>query len=100
MTAIPISIILGSIVSSQLLRLDGWIGLQGWQWLFIIEAIPPIILGMVVMVYLTDGPAQAKWLRPDQQQWLVLRLAAERTQRESIRRYALVETLLTPVSGC
>jgi MFS transporter, ACS family, tartrate transporter len=96
MTAIPISIILGSIVSSQLLRLDGWIGLQGWQWLFIIEAIPPIILGVAVMVYLTDGPAQAKWLRPDQQQWLVARLAAERTQRESIRHYALVETFLNP----
>jgi MFS family permease len=40
MTAIPISIILGSIVSNQLLLLDGWLGLQGWQWLFILEAIP------------------------------------------------------------
>ena len=60
MTAIPISIILGSIVSSQLLLLDGWFGLQGWQWSFILEAIPPIILGVVVLVCLTDGPAYAK----------------------------------------
>jgi MFS family permease len=96
MTAIPISVILGSIVSSQLLRLDGWLGLQGWQWLFLLEAVPPIILGVVVAVYLTDGPAQAKWLRPDQQQWLTERLAAERVQRESIHHYALGETLLNP----
>src|SRR5271166_1527540 len=89
MTAIPISIILGSVVSSQLLLLDSWLSLQGWQWLFILEAIPPVVLGVVVMVYLIDGPAQAKWLRPDQQQWLVARLAAERTQRESIRHYGL-----------
>jgi MFS family permease len=68
MTAIPISIILGSVVSSQLLLLDGWLGLQGWQWLFILEAVPPIVLGVVVMIYLTDVPALAKWLRPDQQQ--------------------------------
>ena len=47
MTAIPISIILGSVVSSQLLLLDGWLGLQGWQWLFILEAVPPIVLGVV-----------------------------------------------------
>jgi ACS family tartrate transporter-like MFS transporter len=96
MTAIPISIILGSIVSSQLLRLNGWLGLQGWQWLFILEAIPPIILGVVVAIYLTDEPAQAKWLRPDQQQWLAERLEAERVQREAIRHYALGETLLNP----
>jgi MFS transporter, ACS family, tartrate transporter len=96
MTAIPISIILGSIVSSQLLRLDGWFGLQGWQWLFILEAIPPIILGVVVMVYLTDGPAQANWLRPDQRRWLAERLESERAQRESIHHYALRETFLNP----
>jgi len=96
MTAIPISIILGSIVSSQLLRLDGVLGVQGWQWLFILEAVPPVILGVVVAVYLTDGPAQATWLRPDQRQWLVDRLQTERTQREAIREYGLGETLLNP----
>ena len=96
MTAIPISIIMGSIVSSQLLLLDGWLGLQGWQWLFIVEAIPPVILGVAVMLYLTDGPAHAKWLQPDQQRWLVERLAAERAQRESIRHYTLGETFLNP----
>ena len=96
MTAIPISIITGSIVSSQLLRLDGLMGLQGWQWLFILEAIPPVILGVVVMFYLTDGPAEAHWLRADQRQWLADRLQTEQAQRESIHHYALRETLLNP----
>ena len=56
MTAIPISIITGSLVSSQVLRLGAWGGLQRWQWLFILEAIPAVVLGFVVLIYLTDGP--------------------------------------------
>jgi ACS family tartrate transporter-like MFS transporter len=96
MTAIPISIIVGSIVSSQLLLLDGFLGLQGWQWLFILEAFPSVILGVVVIFYLTDGSAPAKWLRPDQQQWHLTRLAAERAQQDSIRHYGLSEIFLNP----
>ena len=96
MTAIPISVITGSIVSSQMLRLDGWLGMAGWQWLFIIEAIPAVILGFLVWFYLTDTPEHARWLRADQREWLMLRLATEREQREAIRHYALGETLRNP----
>jgi MFS transporter, ACS family, tartrate transporter len=96
MTAIPISIVTGSLVSSQILALGSWGGLDGWQWLFILEAVPAIILGVVVMVYLTDGPEQAQWLNLEQRDWLVGRLAAERAQREAIRHYALGETLRNP----
>src|ERR1700761_9764819 len=84
MTAIPISIVTGSLVSSQILRLGSWGGLEGWQWLFILEAVPAIILGFVVMFYLTDGPEHAHWLREEQRDWLVRRLAAERSQKEAI----------------
>ena len=93
MTAIPISIVTGSLVSGQILRLGAWGGLQEWQWLFILEAVPAIILGVVVMFYLTDGPEQAHWLRPDQRQWLIGRLAAERSQKEAIRQYSFAETM-------
>ena len=65
-SASVISLIVGPIVSSQLLVLDGWLGLAGWQWLFIIEALPPIIMSVVVIVWLTDRPSDALWLRPDQ----------------------------------
>jgi D-galactonate transporter len=93
MTAIPISIVTGSLVSSQILRLGTWGGLQGWQWLFILEAIPAVVLGFVVLIYLTDRPEQAAWLEPEQRDWLAGRLAAERAQREAIRHYTLGETL-------
>src|SRR6201999_2095384 len=77
MTAIPISIVTGSLISSQILRLGSWGGLQDWQWLFILEAIPAVVLGIAVMLYLTDGPEQAHWLTPEQKTWLVRRLTAE-----------------------
>jgi ACS family tartrate transporter-like MFS transporter len=96
MTAIPISIVTGSLISSQILRLGNWGGLQDWQWLFILEAIPAVVLGIAVMLYLTDGPEQAHWLTPEQKTWLVRRLAAERAQRESIHDFSLAQTMRNP----
>jgi MFS transporter, ACS family, tartrate transporter len=96
MTAIPISIVTGSLISSQILRIGDWGGLASWQWLFILEAIPAIILGFVVMVYLTDGPSQAKWLEPAQREWLARRIADERAAKEARRNYSLAETMRHP----
>jgi ACS family tartrate transporter-like MFS transporter len=93
MAAIPVSNILGSLVSGVLLSLHGLWGLTGWQWLFIIEAIPAVLLGAAFYVYMTDRPEQADWLEPAQREWLIARLAAERTQREAIRHYSLGEAL-------
>jgi ACS family tartrate transporter-like MFS transporter len=96
MTAIPISIVSGSLISSQILRFGDWGGLQAWQWLFILEAIQAIVLGGVVMVYLTDSPEQAKWLRPEQRDWLVNRLAEEPAHKEAIHTYSFGETMRNP----
>jgi MFS transporter, ACS family, tartrate transporter len=96
MTAIPISIVTGSLVSSQILRLGDWGGLAGWQWLFVLEAIPPVILGFVVMVYLTDSPEKAEWLEPAQRTWLARRLADERSTKEARKHYSLAETMRHP----
>ncbi len=93
MTAVPISIVTGSLVSGQILRLGAWGGLMGWQWLFILEALPALIMGFVVLFYLTNSPEQATWLRPDQRDWLVKRLAAERGLKEEIRHFSLGETM-------
>jgi MFS transporter, ACS family, tartrate transporter len=92
-SASVISLIVGPIVSAQLLQLDGFLGLQGWQWLFIAEALPPVIMGFVVLSLLTDRPQQAAWLRPEQRDWLEARIEAERAQRESVHRYELGEAL-------
>jgi MFS family permease len=94
MAAIPISNIVGSLLSGALLGLDGWLGLAGWQWLFIIEAVPAVVLGIVFWIYMTDWPSQAHWLLPAQREWLIARLQAEQARRESIRTYTLRQALL------
>jgi MFS family permease len=93
MTAIPVAVITGSWASGFILGMDGIWGLAGWQWLFIIEALPAIVLGVVVFLTLTDRPEQAHWLTEPQRQWLCGRLAAERAHRESIRHFALGQAL-------
>ena len=82
MAAVPLSTVIGAPVSGLLLGLDGLLGMKGWQWLFIIEAVPALILSVVVFFYLTDRPADATWLDADERAWLVSRLEQEQTQRE------------------
>jgi nitrate/nitrite transporter NarK len=93
MTAIPVAVITGSWASGFILGMDGIWGLAGWKWLFIIEAIPAVILGVVVYFVLTDRPEQAHWLTEPQRTWLSGRLAAEQAQRERIRHFALGDAL-------
>jgi ACS family tartrate transporter-like MFS transporter len=96
MAAIPLSTVIGAPLSGWLLGLDGFMGLRGWQWLFILEAAPALILSVVVFFYLTDRPADATWLEADERAWLVTRLKQEQTNRETVRRYSVVQALLNP----
>jgi sugar phosphate permease len=84
MAAIPLSSALGSPVSAGLLGLDGAAGLRGWQWLFIVEAFPAIVLAFVTFFYLTDRPADATWPDPQGRAWLERRLALENQGREHV----------------
>jgi len=77
MTAAPLSGVVGGPVSGAILGLHNLHGLAGWQWLFLLEGIPAIILGAVVFVVLTDQPEQATWLTEDQREWLVRTLQRE-----------------------
>lgn len=77
MAAAPLSVILGSPLSTALLKMDGLLGYKGWQWLFIVEAIPAIILGFVVLGYMTDKPEKATWLKKDERDWLIAEMNAE-----------------------
>jgi len=81
-TAIPISGVIGGPLSGAALGLSGWLGLQGWQWLFLLEGLPAVVLGGVVLWYLPDRPEDATWLTPEQRRWLLKRLATERTRVE------------------
>jgi ACS family tartrate transporter-like MFS transporter len=80
MAAAPLSTVLGSPVSGALLEMHGILGLSGWQWMFVIEAVPAVILGVVVLFYMTDRPAQARWLNDDERRWLVSTMDAEAAQ--------------------
>jgi ACS family tartrate transporter-like MFS transporter len=71
MAAAPLSTVLGSPVSGALLEMHGVLGFSGWQWMFIIEAAPALVLGVVVLFYMTDRPEKATWLNTDERSWLV-----------------------------
>jgi ACS family tartrate transporter-like MFS transporter len=83
MVASPLVWMLGGPVSGALLQfLDQRAGLAGWQWLFLLEGLPAVVLGVVTLVYLPDGPDQASWLTPEERSWLAERLAHEAQERE------------------
>jgi MFS transporter, ACS family, tartrate transporter len=96
MAAIPLSTVIGAPISGVLLYLHGGFGLAGWQWLFIIEAVPAIILSAVVFFYLTDRPADATWLAPEERGWLSQRLETERRHRESVHSFTVMQSLVNP----
>ena len=75
--AIPISSVLGLPISGQIMRMEGIWGLHGWQWLFILEGLPAVLIGAVVPFLLTDRPANARWLKDQQKRWLQETLDAE-----------------------
>ena len=80
MTATAMAGVIGAPISSALLRLDGAWGLQGWQWLFLIEGLPAILLVPVVLFYMTERPADAKWLSADERAWLMREMEAEQAE--------------------
>jgi MFS transporter, ACS family, tartrate transporter len=78
MSAVPVAGLIGGPLSGALLELDGLHGLAGWQWLFLLEGLPAVILGTSVLFYLKDRPETTQWLTPAERDWLVETLAAER----------------------
>ena len=96
MAAAPISVVLGSPLSGALLELEGVMGLHGWQWMFLVEAVPAVLLGIVVLFYLTDRPEKATWLAPDQRDWLVAEMEAERAARGSVAKHGILAGMADP----
>ena len=96
MVAIPLSTVIGAPISGALLNLDKLASLAGWQWVYLIEALPALFLSFGVLFYLTDKPADATWLAPEERDWLVARQAQERAQREAVRSFSVREALFNP----
>jgi MFS family permease len=96
LASIPISGIIGAPLSGWLLTLNGLLGLKGWQWLFIVEGAPAILLAPAVMAMIQNGPAVAPWLKPAERDWLVDTLAAEQHQIEPRRPQGALASLGNP----
>src|SRR5215470_13481029 len=84
MVAIPVAGLIGSPISGAILYMDGLLGLGGWQWIFLLEAAPAVLLGLAAFLWLTDRPEHASWLTREQQQWLISRLDTERQRAPRI----------------
>ncbi len=80
MTAIPVAGVSGGILASRVLSINGYGGLAGWKWLFLSTGSLSILLGLAVLVYLTDNPGQAKWLTPEERECLAVAVSADRSK--------------------
>lgn len=90
MMALPVCNIIAAPVSAYLLGIK-WLGLAGWQWLFVLEAIPALVLGLLTPLYLTDNPSEARWLNNAERDWLVKTLASEQAVKVERRKYSVLQ---------
>ena len=100
MIAMPVTMALGSLVSGYILSMDGLMALKGWQWLFLLEGLPSVLLGVIVWFYLDDSPAKAKWLTEEDKTCLSAMMEKDRLNREQPERQhaesGLWRDVLTP----
>ena len=92
---VPFSLALGAPVSGLLLGVN-WLGLHGWQWMFIVEGAPAVVLGIATLFLLTDRPRDAAWLTPGEREWLQTALDEEARAKESAIRVTLWDALRLP----
>jgi ACS family tartrate transporter-like MFS transporter len=93
---LPVAVAVGAPVSTALLGLDGLFGLRGWQVMYIAEAIPTVVIGVITLLVLTDRPEQAKFLTADERNWLITTIASERRATEAVRTFTLWQSLYNP----
>lgn len=97
MIAIPLSGLIGGPLGGWLLNWDGLGGLQGWQWLFLVEGLPSVLLGFVTLRFLTEQPSEAKWLPDAQREWLVARLRSDLVNHPANHQLPPLRALLHPL---
>ena len=87
MSAVPVSQIIGAPISTHILTID-WLNLTGWRWLFVLEGLPAIILGIIAFLYLADRPSHAKWLSSDEKKWLETEMEKEKAILQNKFKYS------------
>lgn len=93
MTATALAGVFGGPVSGALLEMQGICGLSGWQWMFLLEGIPAILLGFAVLVYLPEKPEKSAWLPQEERDWLRSRLAREHQEKSVEKEQGLLQTV-------
>ena len=96
MLAQPLAIVIGTPISRWILETVHWYGLPGWRWVFILEGLPPVLMGFITLWFLPDHPADAKWLPPDEREWLETELERERKDREAAGSTSILAALREP----
>jgi ACS family tartrate transporter-like MFS transporter len=96
LTGLPLATAIGGPLSTALLQLDGVLGLHGWQWVFVGEGVPTILIGLSVMWVLTERPSQATWLTDAEKSWLEAELAHEKQAVESVRTHSILSAMIDP----
>jgi MFS transporter, ACS family, tartrate transporter len=95
MSAIPIGFILGGPIAGVILGVS-WFGVSGWRWLFLLEGIPAIVLGIATLFLLPDRPNEARWLRPEERDWIIARLGEEREAKAHLEQMTVWQVLRHP----
>jgi MFS transporter, ACS family, tartrate transporter len=95
MVAIPVSSFLGSPISAALLQVDGVLGLRGWQWMFILEAVPAVLLGLATIFVLPDRPSSARFLTPQERELVARELATEAENDTTTPRHASLWAIMS-----
>jgi ACS family tartrate transporter-like MFS transporter len=96
LVGLPIAVAAGAPVSTAILALDGWLGLRGWQHMYILEGVPTVLIGILVLFVLTDRPEQAKFLTAAEKAWLAGQLAGERQAKDAIKKISLWQSFFNP----
>src|SRR6266480_828771 len=96
LVGLPVAVAIGAPISTALLVLDGLFGLRGWQVMYIAEAIPTVVIGVITYLVLTDRPEQATFLTTEERDWLVAKIASERRATEAVRTFTLWQAMYNP----
>ena len=96
LTGLPLATAIGAPISTAFLQMDGIWGLHGWQWMFIGEGLPTALIGVTVLWFLTERPADAKWLAPEQRAWLDESLRRETHAIELVRSHSILSAMTNP----
>jgi len=94
--ALPLAVAVGSPVSTAIMELNGAWGIAGWKWMYLLEAAPTVLLGLVVLFSLTDRPAEARWLSNEERAWLVSEIDHESRQIEAKGKISMLRSFWDP----